>query len=627
MAGGHDDMPKCSFICTYPEYLLDRTLVINVKHEHKVSGYKLANASEYFKKYITELRSKEIERSKLLEEQEQRRSGKRVRTRSVSEIITDSIEVKYDNVAAFEFALSFVHTNEAEREPLFEKVFEMSSSAQFIGEILKAAETFRMKALADQTEAFLHKHITLENCWGLWRAVNQTCKTFPEIESFCKNYLLDNFIQAAEQVDQVSQLSFEQLVGFLRDDRLQCSSELSLLNVISFWIDHDAVKRLPMCRQALESLRLGRLTHDELNLICLNPHVVRCWEECESLIVWSRLAIEEISTNAGRSGDSSELLSYIRRPRLPSEAIFVVGGWEGNQDEPNFGPSPVVQVYDCRANEWSRFGSEPIALDEGHAYSGCVLIKEKIFVVGGYTSHGPTQTLKMFDCKARVWRYMAPMHEKRNYICVARLDESIFAIGGHNGRARLNSVERYDLESNSWSFVCPMLQTRSDAGADSLLGRVYVCGGFDGSSFYRSVEIYDPVVDQWTHAASMKSMRSGVSVAACGGYLYSLGGNNGQHRLNTVERYDPETNRWTNAVPMQRQRSNFCVTVLADEIYVMGGWSDESQSTIALVESYSTNDKDGGQWRTVKELHLPASANCCCVVKGLSNIQNFLAQR
>lgn len=627
MASGHDDMPKCSFCCTYPEYLLDRTLIINGKHEHKVSGYKLANASEYFKKYITELRSKEIERSKLLEEQEQRRSGKRVRTRSVSEIITDSIEIVYDNLAAFEFALSFVHTNEKERDSLYLKVLEMPSSAMFIGEILKVAEHFRMKALADHTDVFLKQNIGLKNCWSLWSAVSQTSTSFPDIESFCKNYLLDNFIEAAEQAEQVAKLSFEELIAFLHDDRLQCRRELSLLNVINFWIDHDIDSRLSKCRQLLESLRLGRLTHDELNQICLNEYVVRCWEECESLIVWSRLAIEEISTNAGRSGDSSELLSYIRRPRLPSEAIFVVGGWEGNQDEPNFGPSPVVQVYDCRANEWTRFSMEPIALDEGHAYSGCVLIDKKIFVVGGYTSHGPTQTLKMFDCRARLWRYMAPMHEKRNYICVARLDESIFAIGGHNGRARLNSVERYDLGSNSWSFVCPMLQTRSDAGADSLSGRVYVCGGFDGSSFYRSVEMYDPIVDQWTAVASMRSMRSGVSVAACGGYLYSLGGNNGQHRLNSVERYDPETNRWSNTVPMQRQRSNFCVTVLGEEIYVMGGWSDESQSTIALVECYSTNERGGGQWRTVKDLHLPASANCCCVVKGLANIQEFLAQR
>lgn len=42
-----------------------------------------------------------------------------------------------------------------------------------------------------------------------------------------------------------------------------------------------------------------------------------------------------------------ELRKPFSRPRLPHELLFAFGGWSGGS------PTPVVEVYDCRADRWT----------------------------------------------------------------------------------------------------------------------------------------------------------------------------------------------------------------------------------------------------------------------------------
>lgn len=615
-------MSHCSFVNTLPEYVLDRTVIINDAHEHHVSGFKLAKASDYFRRQLVELRQGELEQSQIKDADDNRKHNRRARARSLCDLEPKPLIIKYVDIDGLESVLSFIHCCEKTRVVTLSRRVNTDT----IGSMLKAGIYFQVPQFVLHCMDVVKSNLDLHNCWKYWQTSEELITQLPEFNTMVHRYVMLNFV-AASETDGFLNLTVDELKKLLREDSLNCSNESILYGQVERWINHNDQKENRLLPDLLECLRLGMLSTSELDQISNKPLIQANFPLCGPILMMSRLSSEELATNpnvnsTSRGGDEAELHAYLRKPRLPHSAIFVVGGWEGNQDDPNFGPSKAIQVYNSRADTWHRIITEGLALDEGHAYSGCVLYKTRIYVVGGYVSSGPTQTLKMFDLVTLSWKFLSPMHEKRNYVCTCILDNVIYAIGGHNGRHRLSSVERYDVEQNHWAFVSPMRQVRSDAGSDSLFGRIYVIGGFDGHHFYDSVEMYDPRTDQWTSVAPMHNIRSGVSVVMHDRYLFAIGGNDGLQRLRTVERYDPENNQWQTMPSMIRQRSNFCIAVLDGMIYVMGGWSDESNSTISLVERWTPHLTN--PWESVKELFLPASANCCCAVQGLDLVSEFL---
>ncbi|KAH9284869.1 Kelch-like protein 10 [Echinococcus granulosus] len=611
----------CNFVYTLPEYVLDRIVIINGSHEHRVSGFKLAKASDYFKRQLIELRRGELEKSRVREEEdEKQKHSRRARARSLCDLQIEPLHVSYDDLSGFEIMLSFTHCSDEARKDLTNTL-----DSQKLVSVLKAGSHFEVPDLVEYFIDAMKQKLSTHNVWTYWTALEPISEIAPIVANHCRNFLLNHFLDTCACDDFILQ-PFERLEPLLRDDALNTSNELDLFRQLERWVTADPSKRCCHINELLGCLRLGRLNLDEFNQLKASNLMSEYLDCCRKVLTIAQSIIESngagSNSTAHQSGDDAEMQAYLKRPRLPHAAIFVVGGWEGNQDDPNFGPSRAIQVYNSRSNTWRRINNDGIALDEGHAYSGCVLYKNKIYVIGGYIASGPTQMLKVLELATGTWKHLSPMHEKRNYICACLLDNAIYALGGHNGRHRLNTVERYDPEQNNWTFVSQMRQVRSDAGADSLNGKIYVCGGFDGHHFYDSVECYDPKVDQWTLLAPMQNIRSGVSVTGFNNCLYAIGGNDGLQRLRTVERYDPETNQWQTMPSMIRQRSNFCIVSMDDSIYVMGGWSDETNSTIALVEKWVPGMHSS--WEQVKELHLPASANCCCGIKGLDVIKDFL---
>ncbi|VDO05253.1 unnamed protein product [Rodentolepis nana] len=612
---------QCNFVYTLPEYVLDRMLIINGTHEHRVSGFKLAKASEYFKRQLIELRRGELEKSKIREEEDEKHPNfRRARARSLCDLQIEPLHINYYDLLGFEIMLSFTHCSNEARMSLTDSL----DSSKLVS-ILKAGFHFQVPEFNDYFINAMKEKLSTDNAWSYWAGLEQISEITSDVTEYCRNFLLNHFAETCDSSNFLSQ-PFEKLKLFLVDDALNTSNELELFRQMEKWINEDESSRASYIRDILECLRLGRLSLNEFNQLKRSKFVNENLESCSKILSIAQVLIQSGNVKSNQSGQRSEkeieLEAYFRRPRLPHSAIFVVGGWEGNQDDPNFGPSRAIQVYNSRSDSWNRFHKSGIALDEGHAYSGCILYNKRIYIIGGYVASGPTQTLKALELSTGNWKYLSPMHEKRNYVCACLLDDAIYALGGHNGRHRLNTVERYDPEQNNWTFVEQMRQVRSDAGADSLNGKIYVCGGFDGHHFYDSIECYDPKVNQWTLLAPMQNIRSGVSVISFKNCLYAIGGNDGLQRLRTVERYDPENNQWLTMPSMIRQRSNFCIVVMDDKIYVMGGWSDETNSTISMVEKWVPGMHNS--WEQVKDLHLPASANCCCGVQGLDVIKSFL---
>uniref|UniRef100_A0A5K4FB65 BACK domain-containing protein n=1 Tax=Schistosoma mansoni TaxID=6183 RepID=A0A5K4FB65_SCHMA len=601
-------MSDCFFISTLPEYLLDRKLIINNNHIHSINGYKLAKSSIIFKNQLIKLRQIELKNDPL-------------HLNSLSNLKLQPFIIHYSNIYALECLLSFIHCNEETRYQLLYNNIQLST----IYSLLKVGLYFQIYEFTNDCLDIVQSKLNIENCLNFWK-ISKKKLFFKKISKFYKiifNYLLIHFNEI-NKTKNFLKLNLIELKILLKNDLLNCLNEKYLFNIIIKWINYKKIERELYIYDLLTCLRLGRLSNEDLNDLSKHPIIQKMWNSCNHLLLMARSPNKELipyldSSLTSRLEDEMELYTYLHKPRFPYTAIFVIGGWEGNVEYSYLGPSKVIQVYNSRADSWRR---DKLTLNVGHAYSGCVLHKTQIYIIGGYVPSGPTQTLKVFELRNLKWKILSPMHEKRNYVCACSLNNYIYAIGGHNGKIRLRSVERYDIEQKQWFFVSPMHQVRSDAGAHSFSGYIYVVGGFDGDHFHDSVEMYDPRTDQWSLVAPMNSIRSGVSVIVYDHYLYAIGGNDGSQRLRTVERYNPNTNRWQMMPSMIHKRSNFCVTTLDEMIYVIGGWNDETNSTISSVERWSPNSST--HWEPVRELHIPASASCCCTVTGINLLLNFI---
>ncbi|CAH8482802.1 unnamed protein product [Heterobilharzia americana] len=585
---------------TLPKYVLDRKVIINNDHEHYISGYKLAKASEFFKRQLVQLRQNELEKYHRRKEQNNELvcDTHRIRARSLCDLECEPLIVNYSDIYGLECLLSYIHCN----NNIYNNILNKQINSSTVNSMLKTGLYFQVPKFINYCLQIIQNDINKNNCWNYWKSSIELKDELLEFYRITSCYLLANFIEAGEN-EEFLKLNIEDLKKLLKEDSLNCSNEKLLFILVERWINYRLTERQLYISQLLKCLRLGRLNEKELNDLFTNRLIQSAWSSCNYII--HMLTFNPNSSLTLRSRDDNELYAYLHKPRLPYSAIFVIGGWEGNQNDHNFSPSKTIQVYNSRNDTWHRIISDRLTLNEGHAYSGCVLYQTQIYIIGGYISSGPTQTLKTFELTTLTWKFLSPMHEKRNYVCTCILDNVIYAIGGHNGKHRLSSVERYNIDQNYWCFVSPMHQIRSDAAADSLHGRIYVVGGFDGHHFYNSVEMYDPYTDQWSLVAPMYNIRSGVSLIVYGEYLYAIGGNDGLQRLRTVERYNPETNQWQFMPSMIHQRSNFCITILDNMIYVIGGWSDESNSTLAFVERWSPSLST--QWESVRQLHLPSN--------------------
>lgn len=302
------------------------------------------------------------------------------------------------------------------------------------------------------------------------------------------------------------------------------------------------------------------------------------------------------------------------------------GGWcDGT------GPRSATQVYDPKADKWTMWTMEtsPTSLIgeiPRRVYAGCVIIKHKVYLVGGFDGHNALKSTLCYDFEINTgWFEISCMYENRYYVGVAHCDGKIYAMGGHNNERsdnRLDSAERYHLSENLWEPIARMNRIRSDASAASLEGKVYIVGGFEGRRYHDSTEMYNPAENQWTLVARLNSPRGGVSLVQLGDFIYAIGGNDGHSRLRSIERYNATVGHWETIGNLLQQKSNLSSTVIDDDIYIIGGWTDEHESGILnTVEKFNTTTRT---CTTVKPLLFAASATCSCTLSNHNIIARFL---
>lgn len=188
--------------------------------------------------------------------------------------------------------------------------------------------------------------------------------------------------------------------------------------------------------------------------------------------------------------------------------------------------SNMLHSYDIATNIWSNSASFPSGLIKDGA--SMVVVGTVIYIAGGGSS--TTLNFFKFDAGNQTFTTLAPMFTPRENAQVVLMKNKIYVIGGRRSGASLNTGEVYDIATDTWSVLMPVFANRYFGFAVADDDYIYLMGGETGTnSFkYKDIELFDPVNNTLTTLAATNDMNvehtayalgiSGAKLVAAAGF-------------------------------------------------------------------------------------------------------------
>ncbi|XP_048852916.1 kelch-like protein 10 isoform X1 [Brienomyrus brachyistius] len=479
-------------------------------------------------------------------------------------------------------------------------------TADNVENLLAAADYLSVLGIVQRCCDFLHEQLCLNNCIGLLKIADVYCVN--ELHHSAFNFILKNFKEVAISSNEFPELSLEQLSDIIEQDELNVREEDVVFEAILRWIEHKPATREAHISVLLAKIRMARMDPEYFMKIVKANDLVKANVACRPIITDVLKVIYDLHDESPLSDFENPLI----RPRLPSDILLAVGGW-------NMRTTNCIDAYDTRADRWVDITQEEQSNLAGH---GTVYHDGFVYCIGGFDGQNFINTVRRYDPITRAWQQMAPMHWNRCNVSVVVLDGLIYAMGGHIGFRPLNIVECYNPITNEWTQIEHMNERRNDASATTLNGKIYICGGHSGTESLSTVECFDPLSNEWSLITPMSTPRHSLGVTAYKGKIYAVGGINRPDHLQTMEVYDPTTNRWHAVAPMSTPRSEFGIAVVDDLLFVMGG--HDGFGVTNKVECY---DAGTGSWYRAQDMSRARQHFSCCVVPAHPRIIEYASPR
>ncbi|NQU50567.1 MAG: hypothetical protein HQ519_18105 [Planctomycetes bacterium] len=191
------------------------------------------------------------------------------------------------------------------------------------------------------------------------------------------------------------------------------------------------------------------------------------------------------------------------------DRIYVFGGYSGLPEHVD-----KIQVYDISADQW---GVHTTLMPE--ALYGCLALNVgggKIFVCGGTTANGATNSAYVFDAFTGTITPASPMPTARGLVTGDNTANTVYVAGGYGTGTTL---EAYDLATDTWSTLPSIPNDRAGCGVMAVAQYVVFYGG-DWTLFRNDVDVYDSLNNSYDPgiAAALGTMPVGKRAFAYGDY-------------------------------------------------------------------------------------------------------------
>ncbi len=288
----------------------------------------------------------------------------------------------------------------------------------------------------------------------------------------------------------------------------------------------------------------------------------------------------EVTHNTWTSGAPTPTPLAFSTAAVLKNEIYVVGGYNDTAETDN------VQIYNPVTNTWSTGPSYPTTI--GSASSA--VAKNILYVFGG-TSDGvnPTNAVWAYSPKTKTWTAVAAMPTARwgSEAVVEKKTNIIYVSGGEtneNGQDPVANVESYNPATKTWTEEAPMPVPKAQ-GAAGLIGTaiVFADGASTGGSASGDNEGYDAATNTWTSLASDPTSRDANCGGSIGSKLYVVGGNGGS---TLTQSFQLSKNKWTTLAPAPQSNLFAASAEYKGHLYCIGGWSAPGGPIIDNVQIY-----------------------------------------
>jgi DNA-binding CsgD family transcriptional regulator/N-acetylneuraminic acid mutarotase len=214
-------------------------------------------------------------------------------------------------------------------------------------------------------------------------------------------------------------------------------------------------------------------------------------------------------------------------------------------------------------------------LPEGRAGMAAVAYENQVYLFGGETENGITNTSLRYDNGSNDWQSIATKPTQVRDIQAVMIGERIFIPGGWTGTSSSRSLEVYDLRTDTWETAAPLPEARSGYALTALEGRIYLFGGWDGTQVTDDIYVYDPLEDQWSEMNPMKIARAYLKAINVDNKIYIFGGWDGRQTLTNSDLYIPARDKpgdqaWVALGPIPEGACRFSLANVSGYIILIG---------------------------------------------------------
>ena len=197
--------------------------------------------------------------------------------------------------------------------------------------------------------------------------------------------------------------------------------------------------------------------------------------------------------------------------------IYCIGGADASYLNTN-------ECYNPSTDTWTTKTS----MTESLSYSTSSTIGNNIYIVGGRndtTFYWGSNCC--YDTLTNTWsdKTSLPSGSGRSGHSSVVIDNKIYIIGGLTSSGVSNSIERYDANTDSWSTIYNMPVSLQLLSTESYGDKIYIIGGIDSSNNHTySIYSYDIAKNEWNKLYDLNEPKARASSCIIGSIIYIMGG-------------------------------------------------------------------------------------------------------
>lgn len=445
---------------------------------------------------------------------------------------------------------------------------EVVINVENVKDILGAANMFAMRDLQDACCDFLLGDLNSKNCLRTKNVASRyKCQ---ELVQLTDDYIRTHFSELILD-DEFLHMNYDLLLDLVSKE-MSCTVEY-LLDFLISWVRHDLEHRKVYFRTLIKHVELALMPQRDV----LRRIEREEWLKCDSQIMLDIFKMYTLSQTVSVQSSKVLVVFGITEEMKSGMEIYDfqkkiwLKGPQVVEIECDMSPKVVfngttiylieknkMKSIELKRNPADMIWSPCNMLEERTDWSGCVVLKNAFYVVGGlYIADA-----RRFDFSTGRWQSIKSMSQARGCVGLCAFLGKLFAIGGVTEAGHSNMVECYSPESDSWQKMPAMSIERLYPGVGVLGDTLYVVGGINNRRRCKQVESFNHIQHTWSQLPDLNIARSSPAVIAVDDQLYVIGGHSDNK---SVEVYDPKSNTWSIMPSLMNTGKKIAAAALIDK--------------------------------------------------------------